>query len=103
MAVVNARLALRMKNVATLSTAIKAQALVACITPEAMVTAGCAGFMLAEWMHKPAHDPEMRRSQAPMRAYDAKKAVMNKAAMLLKLAYDLNKIRTKAHAVGENS
>lgn len=60
-----------------------------CASPQGLWLAGCAGFLAADWMQRPAHEPCPTRKQRQGSSRPSQSAAMSKALLLLELALDL--------------
>lgn len=69
-------------------------------SPRGLWIAGCAGFLLADWVHRPndGAGPVREASSAPPQ--HAQSAPVSKALLLLKLALDLQTLLAKANPGG---
>lgn len=67
-------------------------------SPRGLWLSGCAGFLAAEWMHRPVHEPHPVEEQPPPASRRSRSAAMSKTLLLLELALDLGVLLEKANS-----
>lgn len=90
------RLDARKKTATALGFSLGSRIRSGCASPGGLWLAGCAGFLAAEWVHRPVHEPRPTREQAPSSHRHSQAATMSKALFLLKFALDLRMLWGKA-------
>lgn len=73
-------------------------------SPGGLWFAGCAGFLAAEWIHRPEKQPPLQLrpagEQATMPPSSSPTAAMSNSELLLRIALDLGTFWVKANAGG---
>jgi hypothetical protein len=90
------RLDQRRRTAGALSTALRSRMRSGLASPGGLWIAACAGFVAAEWVHRPERAPHPASKQASNSPRRPQATALAKAVMLLKLVEDLRLIWTKA-------
>lgn len=67
---------------------------------DALWVAGCAWFVVGEWMHRPVKEACPVRKQPPKPYAGSERAVVSNALFLFTLALDLGHVLAKASIAG---
>ena len=92
----SSRLDRRKNNVRSLSSSLSSRIRYGWASPGVLTVAGCAGYLAAEWLHRPKHSTQTPHKRASRSMDRPRNAAMPKVMLLVKLAMGMRRLWSKA-------
>ena len=92
----SSRLDRRKNNVRSLGASLSSRIRYGWASPGVLTVAGCAGYLAAEWLHRPKNSSQTPHQRAPRSMNRLRNVAMPKLMLLVKLTMDMKRLWAKA-------